>query len=613
MKHTLLLIISILFIGIASNAQTTYQEKAQAYIDKYKDWAMMEQIRSGIPASITLAQGILETAAGESELSNNANNHFGIKCKSSWNGPTYSYTDDAKDECFRKYQSAYESYKDHSDFLKNNARYSSLFLYSPIDYKAWAFGLKKCGYATNPQYAVKLIKFIEDFGLEKFTVLAMNKTNVGHFRNIAEKEEGSKVEILDAGFENMGYASINDSSTIESKKYYIPETKNDLDGFYAKKGDLLLEYALEHKIRYSKLLVWNDLEDQPLTEDMFVYTESKRKKGLNAIHTFKSGETLHSVAQEEGIQLSQLLFYNHLTLGNQPKEGSILTLQALNETSVPLNKYRISPKSATFSVKKTNENADDYIVIKQKEAAKEEDENEVGKATKENEASIEEKVVERKNTPKIVEANTESKEYKTLDAKPELEIYSKKDGKEIEVDYPENDEITAKDIENKIVMPQQKEQKKSIVKKEKKDEKDMTPLDKLKVYMDQTVYGNEEPEQVKQETKEKETPKLTPTEKLKSYMDKTVKENQESEDIEQATKKQNGSKTTPTLPAAKQIAEPQPATRVQNNKAIYHIVKRGDTAFSIAKKYGISLSQLKELNHLPSSLVVNIGEKLRVK
>lgn len=595
MKRILFSVISILFFLGSLNAQTTYQERAQAYVDKYKDWAMMEQIRSGIPASITLAQGILETSAGESELCNNANNHFGIKCKSNWSGPTYAYTDDAKDECFRKYKSAYDSYKDHSDFLKNNARYSSLFLYSPIDYKAWARGLKKCGYATNPQYAVKLIKFIEDFGLEQFTVLAMNKANVAHLRNIAEKEGDSKVEVLDAGFENMGYYFLNDS-TSENKtiEYYIPERKNDLNGFYAKKGDLLLEYALAHKIRYSKLLFWNDLEDKTLTEDMFIYTESKHKKGLNAIHTFKTGESLHSVSQEEGIQLGQLLLLNHLSSNDLPKVGSILTLQEMNEHAVALNENSSLSELSVRKNKGTKENADDFIIIKRNEAEKE----------VVNEVPVEEKIVERKATPKMEVTTSETKENKTVEPEEETPIVPKK---EIGQSIANTSETVADNtVANEKAVPvvEQKEQTKKSVKQVEQDEKDTTPLDKLKAYMDKTVYGNKEPEAVKQEPREKKTLKRTPTEKLKAYMDKTVNENTE-------TKEQH---TTPTLPAAKQITKPHAeVVKAKNDKATYHIVKRGDTAFSISKKYGISLSQLKEWNHLPSSMVVSLGDKLRVK
>lgn len=154
------------------NAQESYEARVAKYIEQYKDWAMAEQKRSGVPAAITLAQGIHETSAGNSELATNANNHFGIKCKKEWTGLTYTYTDDAPDECFRKYPSALQSYKDHSDYLAGSARYAALFKLSSTDYTGWAQGLKRCGYATNPKYSSILIKLIEDYHLQDYTVAA---------------------------------------------------------------------------------------------------------------------------------------------------------------------------------------------------------------------------------------------------------------------------------------------------------------------------------------------------------------------------------------------------------------------------------------------------------
>src|SRR5690606_27254645 len=144
------------------------------YINQYKDLAIAEQQRVNIPAAIKLAQGILESQYGKSELAINANNHFGIKCKSHWKGSTYTKDDDAKDECFRKYANSLDSYKDHSEFLVTSSRYQSLFTYSVLDYKSWAHGLKSAGYATNPAYASKLIEVIEKYNLNQFTELAMN-------------------------------------------------------------------------------------------------------------------------------------------------------------------------------------------------------------------------------------------------------------------------------------------------------------------------------------------------------------------------------------------------------------------------------------------------------
>ncbi len=157
--------------------QSAYSQNnaVKAYIEQYKEIAINEMIRTGVPASITLAQGILESGAGKSELVMASNNHFGIKCKGNWTGDVVYHDDDAKGECFRSYSSAEESYKDHSDFLSTRPLYASLFDIDPTDFEAWAKGLKKAGYATNPIYANLLIKTIRDNNLDYYTNLALQK------------------------------------------------------------------------------------------------------------------------------------------------------------------------------------------------------------------------------------------------------------------------------------------------------------------------------------------------------------------------------------------------------------------------------------------------------
>src|SRR5215204_877185 len=145
------------------------------YVSKFKDIAIEEMRRTGVPAAITLAQGIHETSAGQSELVIKSNNHFGIKCKSEWTGPSVSHDDDARGECFRKYSSPNDSYRDHSDFLASRSHYASLFKLDPTDYEGWAKGLKKAGYATNPKYPQILIKLIRDYNLQDYTLIAMGE------------------------------------------------------------------------------------------------------------------------------------------------------------------------------------------------------------------------------------------------------------------------------------------------------------------------------------------------------------------------------------------------------------------------------------------------------
>lgn len=172
-----IIILMVVFVSHNAAAQGGgYEERAKNYVKQYAAFAIADQKASGVPAAITLGQGILETEAGISELVTEANNHFGIKCKNGWDGPTFLHTDDAKDECFKKYKSAQESYNDHSAHLHRNPRYASLFTYSVTDYARWAHGLKKCGYATNPRYAPQLIKIIEDYHLQQYTYAALDSS-----------------------------------------------------------------------------------------------------------------------------------------------------------------------------------------------------------------------------------------------------------------------------------------------------------------------------------------------------------------------------------------------------------------------------------------------------
>ena len=166
----------LFFISILTFSKAFAQDSLtiQQYIDQYKGVAIAEMQRTGVPAAITLAQGIHESSAGKSELVLRSNNHFGIKCKNTWTGKSVLHDDDANQECFRAYDSPVDSYKDHSDFLCANKRYAFLFKYDPLDYASWAKGLKQAGYATNPQYAPLLIKMVERYHLNDLTLLALN-------------------------------------------------------------------------------------------------------------------------------------------------------------------------------------------------------------------------------------------------------------------------------------------------------------------------------------------------------------------------------------------------------------------------------------------------------
>lgn len=280
-------------------------EEVLSYIDRYKKLAIEEQLRTGVPASITLAQGIHESAAGKSELATQANNHFGIKCKSTWAGETFLHDDDKKQECFRKYISTEQSYIDHSDFLRNSNRYQFLFGLDITDYTGWASGLKRAGYATNPVYVKRLTDLVEKYNLQQYTYEAISKT---------VKPKGEVVPEMDAS----PALKSNDDPSLFYK---------GIKGFWAKKGEMLVDKAIEFNIRYAKLLAMNDLIDGPLPYDMFVFVERKRKTGTVEFHTVKAGESMQMISQKEAMLMDNLYSFNNLQPGDEPEVGEQLTLQ----------------------------------------------------------------------------------------------------------------------------------------------------------------------------------------------------------------------------------------------------------------------------------------------
>jgi LysM repeat protein len=292
---------------------------------------MQEQMRVGIPASVTLAQGIYETGAGSSELATIANNHFGIKCKKAWTGETFAHTDDAPNECFRKYASAYQSYMDHSNYLSTEKRYQILFTYGVDDYKAWCRGLKQCGYATNPKYAQLIINVIEKYNLNRFTDSAailfatpvLDKNNNTHGPNVSSYE----YQIINQ-IDTPETAIEEDANIKDNLLNFEGVTKvNNLNAFVARKGETLLEYAIRYNIRYQKLLDINDLTDGPLPFSMYIYLEKKHLKGDHTYYIVKEHETLLQIAQTEGIQLRQLRLLNKISEDEEVVPGEKLNLK----------------------------------------------------------------------------------------------------------------------------------------------------------------------------------------------------------------------------------------------------------------------------------------------
>lgn len=363
----LLLVINSLVCLAQPNA------KAIAYVEKYKDIAMYEMVRSGVPASITLAQGLLESGFGESELCLKSNNHFGIKCKTEWMGEKVYHNDDEKGECFRKYNSAEESYKDHSDFLRNRPHYSKLFELPITDYEGWAKGLKKAGYATEKDYPQRLIKIIENYNLHSYTLLALNNQESIKQQLAVNNTEANTVA---ADTEVLGELVINISSrqllennnNAETNDLNMEEEKDDDNGWqnnsqkamtitdankednkfpagiftinhtkvmFAKKGTSLLYIAQKQGISFSKLLDYNDMADVDiLPNDQLIFLGKKLKKGNTDYHVVKNNETLHEICQIEGIRLESLLEFNQLKKDTPLNNGTKIYLRAASPIAV---------------------------------------------------------------------------------------------------------------------------------------------------------------------------------------------------------------------------------------------------------------------------------------
>jgi LysM repeat protein len=309
-----------------SQAQTT--DEVLAYIAKYKDIAIAEMQRTGVPASITLAQGIHETGAGTSDLVISSNNHFGIKCKADWTGATVFHDDDFRGECFRKYDDPTDSYKDHSDFLKNRSNYSSLFKIDELDYKAWAYGLKKAGYATNPKYPQILINLIETYNLQDYSLMALGKMKYDA-PVVKDKELDEQKPVYASNTNKVEEEKTTAEETTTPVHYPSGEFKiNETRVVFVKKGTSYLIIAEQYEIPLARLFDFNDMKQQEVAEnDQLVYLQRKRKTGTNEFHVVQSGETLNTIAQTEAIRLDSLLEYNSLVNGMQPAVGEKLSLK----------------------------------------------------------------------------------------------------------------------------------------------------------------------------------------------------------------------------------------------------------------------------------------------
>lgn len=385
-------ILAASFLSVSVFAQ---KERISRYVQTYKDLAIAEMQRSGVPASITLAQGILESQSGESMLAVKANNHFGIKCKTEWVGEKIYKDDDEKNECFRVYTSAAESYKDHSDFLKFRPYYAELFKLDITDYEGWAKGLKKAGYATDPAYPQKLIKLIEENNLHSYTLLGLTRQRANEINATNQTQsittttpvktiENKKEEIVaapapvkeeipllqatpnpSAQIGEMQKAVVKEAPAKEENKTTAPvpvkkeETAvsanaapgvnypatpfqiNETKVLYAKAGTSLLAIADAYEITLSRLIDYNDFTGTKdiLTEDQLIYLEKKQKRSNKDYHIVQAKESWWHISQQEGITLKSLMELNKVKTQVPLAVGEKLHLRADNPVIVkPVSK-----------------------------------------------------------------------------------------------------------------------------------------------------------------------------------------------------------------------------------------------------------------------------------
>lgn len=303
-------LISILpFTGFSQTAD--FETAVKNYVEKYKAIAIEEMKDYGIPASITLAQGILESNAGRSKLAVEANNHFGIKCHVEWQGKSFYQNDETKNECFRMYDHPEESFRDHSVFLSQRDRYKDLFKLDINDYSGWANGLKAAGYATNPKYPESLISTIERFDLQRFDregEIAYNKS----------KNFNKKVAKV-AGYEFYADGPGNRPVYINNRVQFI----------VYREGDNLAKLSNDFKVSIKKISKWNELDKAgKLSAGQLIYLEPKKRKCVDmAAHTVIQGETMHDIAQKYGVKLKVLYRRNHMKPDQQPVAKQVILLR----------------------------------------------------------------------------------------------------------------------------------------------------------------------------------------------------------------------------------------------------------------------------------------------
>jgi LysM repeat protein len=516
--------------------------------------------RSGVPASITLAQGIVESAAGNSKLAREANNHFGIKCGSKWTGPAYYIEDDDYDadgnlmkSCFRKYARAEESYLDHTDFLTASKRYDPLFSLPTTDYKGWATGLKTAGYATNPKYADMLIKCVEDHKLNEYDKQTeKNATLV--------TADGKKVR-------NPFIARKADAGVFKN---------NDLKTVSAKEGETALEIASRYNVPYDRFLKYNDLQaNDPLVENQYLYLQKKRNSffGKKELHPVSEGENMYIISQLYGIKLKTLYCRNRMKMPQEPAIGARLNLRGRAKKTPPtlaLNTKPVTPPTTTPKDAKKPSKKDPKAPKDSKKPSK--------------------------TDPKSATKGTDIAYSRVMDLMEEmLKIKSEKPVEAKETTYTPPVLPSANAAKDSV--------KTTVKTAVKEPVKPATPP--IKVGTGGWVQVGDEPNKP-HSPKPAEPPVPAapkPAPKVEVYVPNTPPQKPNVPNYEQSK--------NPTKPQITRPIAVMPNAKA-NVPAGSHEVVDGDTLFNIAKRYNLSVAQLKTLNNLDAD-AISLGQVLKVK
>lgn len=336
-------------------AMAQQRQEVVDYINQYKQIAIDEMVRAKIPASITLAQGILESGAGKSPLSRNSNNHFGIKCKEEWTGKKYYHDDDRPQECFRVYDSPQQSYFDHSEFLVNRPRYSMLFQLPVHDYKSWAYGLKEAGYATNPKYPQLLINYIEDYNLHQYdreglVLMEQKKTELPERSQALEtKPDASRADdiiVMDVKPAEQHKMHQEQPRFFATEIMNHPNQRkelvvNGIRAVKAKGAEDPFTIAYEYNIDYSYIMSFNDLNTGDRFKDgEHIFLQPKKNRGADAVFVVQQGQSMRDIAQIQGIRIKDLYAKNLMRPNDQPVPGETLYLQ---------NKRSSTPRTVSYA------------------------------------------------------------------------------------------------------------------------------------------------------------------------------------------------------------------------------------------------------------------------